>query len=156
MQSVLFVCSRNTFRSAFAEVVFKYIVQNSNVEMLVASAGVQVFEPEESAVSRLCEIAQQRGYDLSQHKSRSINSYKSEDFTHVLYFDESQREQIHCWANASDIEIAPLISYADEIQRDTFALPQADSELTYRIMLDYIEVACLNFWHYINESNNKR
>jgi protein-tyrosine-phosphatase len=66
---VLFVCTANQARSAFAEAVFKSL----NTDIEVASAGTQATAGNRCDTNSLA-VAKQLGLDLSAHRSSRLNT----------------------------------------------------------------------------------
>ncbi len=149
---LLFVCSRNICRSAVAEAVFNYILQSSGRSPAAQSAGARADCPGEPADSLMRQVAARRGYDLSAHSSRAMDSLSPSDFSHAFWLDASQRDPLRRWASGADIAIAPLMRYSEYYATDEVLMPAAASAAHgYALMLDQVEDACLGLWHHLTK-----
>ena len=91
--SVLFVCTANVCRSPMAEVLLKdMLATHPEIETYrVESAGVAALDGfRASENSRL--VMEERGLDLTRHRSQSIRAELLEDFNLILVMEETHRK----------------------------------------------------------------
>ncbi|MCC9621558.1 low molecular weight phosphotyrosine protein phosphatase [Thalassospira sp. MA62] len=90
MIKVLFVCTGNICRSPTADGVFRHFVAQTGLsdKIDVDSCGLSAYHVGELPDPRSREMAQSRGYDLSDIRSRKIKPGDYESFDYVLAMDE--------------------------------------------------------------------
>jgi len=91
--SILFVCSANQCRSPMAMVLFGKLVRDKRFgleEWIIASAGCQAFSclP---ATSTAQFIMQNRGLDLSRHRSQMVTQELFNDYSLILCMEKDQK-----------------------------------------------------------------
>jgi protein-tyrosine-phosphatase len=91
----LFVCTANQFRSALAEVYFKYLLDQdpSNQPVLVESAGTWAWDGAQ-ATSDAQIIAEKIGLSLSEHLSREVSAIILGDADLILVMESGHKEAI--------------------------------------------------------------
>lgn len=149
---LLFVCSRNICRSVVAAEVFGYISRSSGYCPNIQSAGVHTDCPGEPADALMQQVAGQRGYDLSAHSSRAIDSLSPADFSYAFWLDASQRSPLRQWATGENLAVSSLMQYSEYYAVDELLMPVTTSPTHgYAVMLDQVEDACLGLWHHLTE-----
>ena len=78
MDTVVFVCTGNTCRSAMAEGIFNAMASERHLKVKAASCGLSAF-PGDTATEAAKRAAKQYGADLSAHRSRRANEYLLEE-----------------------------------------------------------------------------
>ena len=71
MQTILFVCTGNTCRSAMAEALFKHILANKGDEfkdIKIISAGIYAWEGDKASPGAV-EVLKEKGIDVIEHSS---------------------------------------------------------------------------------------
>src|SRR5690554_5439383 len=96
MKKILFVCTGNTCRSSMAEGIFKNLLKEAKNPMKgieVVSAGTAVFT-QEPANQKAIKVMEERGIDISSHRSQPIGKELLESADLILTMTQSHREQI--------------------------------------------------------------
>jgi arsenate reductase len=76
-QRVLILCTANSARSQMAEGLLRYLAGDS-LEVFSAGAKPSVVNP------FAIQAMQQRGIDISQHRSKHLNEFLNEEFEYVV------------------------------------------------------------------------
>ena len=86
---VLFVCLANICRSPTAEGVFRQYVKQAGLarNIVVDSAGTSDYRIGEAPDARACDVASQRGYDLSGLRARQIEQKDLDEFDYIVAMD---------------------------------------------------------------------
>jgi protein-tyrosine-phosphatase len=93
MRSVLFVCAANICRSPMAMGLFSAQVLPDASDWQIASAGV--FAPAGyPAAQNTLAVLNQRGIDLSQHRSSQITQEMMQTFNLILTMEPGQKEAL--------------------------------------------------------------
>jgi protein-tyrosine-phosphatase len=93
MRSVLFVCAANICRSPMAMGLFSAQVMPEASDWQIASAGI--FAPTGYlAAQNTLAVLNQRGIDLSQHRSSQISQDLMQTFNLILTMERGQKEAL--------------------------------------------------------------
>lgn len=84
MTRILFICQGNTCRSPIAEVIARSVFGPNH---FVASAGTETADGEPAAW-HVVTVAKEMRFDLSSHRTRSIDSFNLSDFDLLVPMDE--------------------------------------------------------------------
>lgn len=105
MKTVLFVCSANTIRSAMAEAWFNHLAEN-NPNLDAESAGVAAINGDE-ATAMAIQTVRESGIDLSDHRSRRLNSYMVNQADYIFAATEKHVQYIkkHFPENADKVAL---------------------------------------------------
>ena len=95
MPKVVFVCTKNQFRSPLAEVMLKDLLATRSTpgDWIVESAGSWVDKLSSATFEAIIE-AEKRGLDLSSHTVKSIEDINREQIDLLLVMEEGQKEAI--------------------------------------------------------------
>ncbi len=87
---VLFVCMGNICRSPTAHGVFRKLVKLADIEHLIEidSAGTHSYHTGKAPDPRAQQVAQARGYELSDLQARRVTARDCERFDYVVAMDE--------------------------------------------------------------------
>ena len=100
IRSVLFVCAGNTCRSPMAEAVARHLLDSG---VRVESAGISA-DDGASAAKDAIQAMQERGLDISDHRSRSVSALNLLDFDLVVALTPSIAQALrHHGADASKL-----------------------------------------------------
>ena len=95
-KSVLFVCTGNVCRSPMAEGLFRHLVEESDEDIVVASAGTGAMEgmpPSDHSIAAMRE----EEIDISEQRSQLITPDMIRDFTHIFGMSRSHIETIRIY-----------------------------------------------------------
>ena len=94
MHSVLFICTGNICRSPIAMGLLRKKVEGHPSGWVIESAGTWAMDGDPAAVnSRL--VMEQRGIDLSSHRSRPVTGALLAGFRLVLTMERGHKEALH-------------------------------------------------------------
>ena len=95
MPRIVFICTKNQFRSPLAEVMFRNLLTTRNIpgEWIVESAGSWVDKLSPATHEAIIE-AKKRGLDLSSHQSKGIEGIHREKIDLFLVMEQGQVESI--------------------------------------------------------------
>ncbi len=92
--NILLVCTGNTCRSSMAEGIFKYLLENSNIENVhVSSAGINAFEGD-NANEKAIYTLDKKGIDILNHKARLLTKKIIIDSDLILTMTGSHKKMI--------------------------------------------------------------
>lgn len=83
MTSLLFVCTGNTCRSPLAAILARQEAERRNMDVRTVSAGTFAAEGAPASAHSI-SVAARRGADLSEHRSRPLDSETVEDADLIL------------------------------------------------------------------------
>lgn len=104
MIKVLFVCTGNICRSPTADGVFRTIVEAAGLSEKIAvdSCGLSAYHVGELADPRSREMAQSRGYNLNDIRSRKIKPGDYVQFDYILAMDDGHLHDMRRQAPAAN------------------------------------------------------
>ena len=149
--AVVFVCAQNICRSAAAELVFKYLRDETGLPLRVASAGIDADENRPPMVD-LATAAKQRGYDTTALRSRRLSADDLKPGTLIVAVDRNTATAVESMLarmpadDARTVQVTLLgrfaQTFAAEFERnEDLRVPSNAREA--QAMLDRIEDACL-------------
>lgn len=142
---VLFVCSANICRSPMAKGVFRTMVKRAGLEhaFTIDSAGTMEGHDGEPAAPLAREAASRRGYDISDHLSRTLTNEDLERFALPLGMDRSHLAAMR-WMAPRTIADRPqlLLKFAPQIGVVEVGDPYGGPPRGYEEALDLIESGC--------------
>jgi protein-tyrosine phosphatase len=95
--SVLFVCMGNICRSPTAEGVFRYYVEQAemNQQLQIDSAGTHAYHVGEPPDRRARAAAERRGMSLDNIYARRVRTEDFERFDYIIAMDEDNLARLH-------------------------------------------------------------
>ena len=92
--SVLFVCLGNICRSPTAEGVMRMFAEQSDLDLIIDSAGTSDWHVGEPPYAPMRQAASARGYNLSVQRARQFTAADFERFDLILAMDKSNLSNI--------------------------------------------------------------
>lgn len=142
---VLFVCSANICRSPMAKGVFRAMVKRAGLEQAftIDSAGTLEGHGGEPAAALARTVAGRRGYDISDHVSRTLTSEDLEKFALPLGMDRSHLAAMR-WMAPRPVADRPqlLLKFAPQAGTLEIGDPFGGPARGYEEALDLIERGC--------------
>jgi protein-tyrosine-phosphatase len=114
MPSVLFVCTANICRSPMAEALWRIRLGDA-AGWRVESAGTWAMDGQPAA-RYAQQVIQQRGSDLSQHRSRVVDKELLESFRLILVMEQGHKEALRFEFPAIASRVYLLSEMEDESQ----------------------------------------
>jgi protein-tyrosine phosphatase len=142
---VLFVCSANICRSPMAKGVFRTMVKRAGLEhaFTIDSAGTMEGHDGEPAAPFAREAAGRRGYDISDHLSRTLTNEDLERFALPLGMDRSHLAAMRWMAPRTTADRPQLLlKFAPQIGVEEVGDPYGGPPRGYEEALDLIESGC--------------
>lgn len=93
MHSVLFICTANQCRSPLAEGLLRLQVGLDNPDWQISSAGTWAYDGT-PATQNSVVVLKERGLDLSNHSSRTVNGEMIADHRLVLTMEKGHKEAL--------------------------------------------------------------
>jgi protein-tyrosine phosphatase len=142
---VLFVCSANICRSPMAKGVFRSMVKRAGLEhaFTIDSAGTLEGHDGRPAALFAVEAARRRGYDISDHVSRTLTNEDLERFALPLGMDRGHLAAMR-WMASRTVADRPqlLLKFAPQTGVIEITDPFGGPSRGYEEALDLIESGC--------------
>ena len=142
---VLFVCSANICRSPMAKGVFRTMVRRAGLEQAftIDSAGTLEDQAGQPAALLARDVAGRRGYDISDHVSRTLTNEDLERFALPLGMDRSHLAAMR-WMAPRAVADRPqlLLKFAPQVGLIEIGDPFGGPARGYEEALDLIEAGC--------------
>jgi protein-tyrosine phosphatase len=142
---VLFVCSANICRSPMAKGVFRSMVRRAGLEQafVIDSAGTLEGQAGQPAAPLARDVAGRRGYDISDHVSRTLTNEDLERFALPLGMDRSHLAAMR-WMAPRAVADRPqlLLKFAPQVGLIEIGDPFGGPARGYEEALDLIEAGC--------------
>jgi arsenate reductase (thioredoxin) len=139
---VLILCTGNSARSQMAEGLLRHL---AGKQMEVASAGTKP-----SAVNPLAiEAMQERGIDISHHRSKHLNEYLSQPFDYVITVCDNAAETCPMFPGRAErihwsFPDPAAVEGTDEQKRDSFRQVRDALETTLQNWLTTLKTPASN------------
>jgi low molecular weight protein-tyrosine phosphatase len=155
MVKVLFVCMGNICRSPTAEGVFRYMVEQLNVEheILIDSAGTHAYHVGNQPDQRAQEAALRRNIDLSSQRARRVSSDDFTEFDFVIAMDESNKDDLLSICPSGYEQRVHLFLDFAECDESEVPDPYYGQGRGFEIVLNLVEEASDGLLKHIRENN---
>ena len=142
---MLFICMGNICRSPTAEGVFRHLVEAAGLESRIHmdSAGTHAYHVGNPPDPRSQEAAEARGYDLSEQRARALSEDDCQTFDYLITMDADNLKRVKALCSSPTEEVAPLLSYAPEIDETDVPDPYYGGERGFERVLELVEVGCM-------------
>ncbi len=147
-ERVLFVCSGNICRSAYGAVKFEQLLKDRNLSMRIASAGTLRLVGR-SAAPEMIETAQERGLDLTQHRSSALSKPLIDAADVIFAMEHGHKLEIMRICPDSEQRIVLLGQCLPEPKLEILD-PMGHTPEIYREVATEIDIALENWLHSIN------
>lgn len=98
MKKVVFVCTGNTCRSPMAEGLLRHWISQNGLEgIVVESAGLSAY-PNAPATPNAVAALEEKGIDLSEHRSQRVNLQLISEASLVVAMDRGHHKQLKEYA----------------------------------------------------------
>jgi len=141
---VMFVCLGNICRSPMAEGVFRALVQNENLQDMIAteSSGTGSWHvgsaPDRRAMSEMAS----RGYDISDLRARQVTRADFDRFDLILAMDCDNLDDLrHMAGSQYEDKVRLFLDFAGENSSDEVPDPYYGGTGGFSHVLDLVEVA---------------
>lgn len=156
MIKVLFVCTGNICRSPTADGVFRKIVREAGLEdqISVDSCGLSAYHVGELPDPRSREMAESRGVDLSDIRSRKIKPGDYVQFDYILAMDDGHLRDMRRQApGSSQNRIELFLDYHPDMGGQSVPDPYYGGANGFVHVFDMIEEASHNLLTQIREKH---
>lgn len=156
MIKVLFVCTGNICRSPTADGVFRKIVREAGLEdqIIVDSCGLSAYHVGELPDPRSREMAESRGVDLSDIRSRKIKPGDYVQFDYILAMDDGHLRDMRRQApGSSQNRIELFLDYHPDMGGQSVPDPYYGGANGFVHVFDMIEEASNNLLTQIREKH---
>jgi len=153
---VLFVCTGNICRSPTADGVFRKMVRDAGLHehISVDSCGLSAYHVGELPDPRSREMAQSRGIDLSDIRSRKIKPTDYYEFDYVLAMDDGHMRDMRRQApNTHQHRIELFLDYHPSMAGQSVPDPYYGGANGFVDVFDMIEEASSNLLSHIREKH---
>jgi protein-tyrosine phosphatase len=143
MTRVLFVCLGNICRSPTAAAVLRAGADRRGIAVEVDSAGTDGWHAGEGADPRSSRHAADRGYDLSPHRARAVQTDDFDRFDLILAMDRSNLARLEASCPAllrPNLRLA--LDFATEAAEREVPDPYREGPHGFERVLDLLEDAC--------------
>ena len=156
MVKVLFICMGNICRSPTAEGVFRSYVQINNLEhkIKIDSVGTGSWHIGHPPDERSQEAASQRGYDISNQRSRLINKKDINESDYLLAMDTENIFTLkRMITKDKQNKLMRFLEFAPHLNQLDVPDPYYSSSNGFELVLDLIEDASKGLLMHIKKNN---
>ena len=141
---VLFVCMGNICRSPTAQGVFRKLLQQEGLDVLIEtdSAGTHAYHSGEPPDPRAQETALRRGIDLSDLRARRVEPEDFADFEYVLAMDQDNYHSLaRMCPRGAERKLMLLMDFAPHMRTREVPDPYYGGETGFERVFDMVEAA---------------
>ena len=153
---VLFVCMGNICRSPTAEGVFRKMLADAGVDMVVEtdSAGTHGYHVGRPADARAQEAARKRGVDISDLRARQVELSDYDYFDYLLAMDRANEEILLADApRAQRDKVRMFLEFAPDAAQDEVPDPYYGGDKGFERVLDLVEEAARGFLDHLRRTH---
>lgn len=145
MTSVLFVCTGNICRSPTADGMLRKLIKDAGISNIsVDSCGMTGYHIGERPDHRTCQIAKQRGLDLTHLRARRIEKDDIEMFDYLLAMDKGHLSELKAFfPQEHHDKIHMFMSFADGDNPRDVPDPYYGGIKGFDDVFDMVEEGCL-------------
>lgn len=140
-KKILFVCLGNICRSPAAEGVMQALVERTQADVQVDSAGTSSFHIGEPADKRMRAAAAKRGYQLNS-RSRMVTRRDFSEFDLVVAMDRNNYRELSILADSPHRKLVLLSDFLDGDWPRDVPDPYYGADDGFETVLNMLEAAC--------------
>ena len=148
MKKIIFVCMGNICRSPMAETIMKKFVKDKGLEeeFFIDSAGTIDLHQGEDADSRMIDVAENRGYNITSI-SRWFEDKDFEEFDHIMVMDDNNFQTLLTRTkNPKHIKKIEFITdYRKKFLKNYIPDPYYGGDKGFDNVIDLLEDSCQGF-----------
>lgn len=142
--SVLFVCLGNICRSPTAHAVFQSMVDSEGLSQQIAvdSAGTGDWHLGHAPDRRTSLVAADRGYDMSELRSRLVETEDFNQFDYIIAMDSDNLSNLHAMCPDSySGQLGLFLDYSQQNEQTEVPDPYYGGDNGFALVLDLVEEA---------------
>lgn len=142
--SVLFVCLGNICRSPTAHAVFESMVDSEGLsqQIIVDSAGTGDWHLGHAPDQRTSAVAAERGYDMSELRSRLVEAEDFNQFDYIIAMDSDNLSNLHAMRPESyNGQLGLFLDYSQQNEQTEVPDPYYGGDNGFALVLDLVEEA---------------
>lgn len=142
--SVLFVCLGNICRSPTAHAVFQSMVDSEGLshQIAVDSAGTGDWHLGHAPDQRTCAVASERGYDMSELRSRLVEAEDFNRFDYIIAMDNENLSNLHAMRPGDyEGQLGLFLDYSQQSEQAEVPDPYYGGDNGFAMVLDLVEEA---------------
>lgn len=155
--SVLFVCLGNICRSPTAHAVFQSMVDSEGLSqhILVDSAGTGDWHLGHAPDQRTTAVAAQRGYDMSELRSRLVEIEDFDQFDYIVAMDNENLRNLEVMRPANyQGQLGLFLDYSQQIEQTEVPDPYYGGDNGFALVLDLVEEASAGLLAHIRSQSS--
>ena len=155
--SVLFVCLGNICRSPTAHAVFQSMVDSEGLSqhILVDSAGTGDWHLGHAPDQRTTAVAAQRGYDMSELRSRLVEIEDFDQFDYIVAMDNENLTNLEVMRPANyQGQLGLFLDYSQQIEQTEVPDPYYGGDNGFALVLDLVEEASAGLLAHIRSQSS--
>ncbi|MEM9237539.1 MAG: low molecular weight protein-tyrosine-phosphatase [Verrucomicrobiota bacterium] len=150
---VLFVCMGNICRSPAAEIIFRKLVDDEqlNERIEIDSAGTIGYHAGNPPDPRMSAALERRGYEI-EGRSRQITRDDLDDFDHVLVADEDNLHDVLGLDSSKADKVQLLTDFSTEHEASHVPDPYYGGSRGFEKVADLVEDACAGLLDHLKKN----